>query len=61
MSLEKAILFGKEYRRAYRREKAIDATCRNHGSCYCRLHGIHSNVLREMIAKEKLIEYMKDF
>lgn len=36
MSLDKAILTGKEKRKPYRRAKAIDHTCRNHGSCpYC--------------------------
>lgn len=32
MSLDKAILHGKEKRKPYRGAKAIDATCRNHGS-----------------------------
>ena len=32
MSLDKAIEHGKEKRRPYRGAKAIDATCRNHGS-----------------------------
>lgn len=33
MSLDKAIEHGKEKRRPYRGSKAIDRTCRNHGSC----------------------------
>lgn len=34
--LDKAILHRKEHREPYRRSKAIDRTCRNHGSCsYC--------------------------
>lgn len=33
MSLDKAIAHGKEYRKPYRGAKAIDCTCRNHGSC----------------------------
>ena len=33
MSLDKAIEHGKEHREPYRGEKAIDATCRNHGGC----------------------------
>lgn len=37
MSLGKAILHGKEKRQPYRGAKAIDSTCRNHGSCtWCR-------------------------
>ena len=33
MSLDKAIEHGKEHRKPYRGSKAIDYTCRNHGSC----------------------------
>lgn len=32
MSLNKAIQHHKEYRRPYHGAKAVDATCRNHGS-----------------------------
>lgn len=32
MSLDKAILHGKEKRKPYYGTKAFDATCRNHGS-----------------------------
>jgi len=35
MSLDKAIKYGKEHRKPYRGAKAVDATCRNHGSCPC--------------------------
>lgn len=33
MSLDKAITYRKENRKPYRRGKAIDGSCRNHGSC----------------------------
>lgn len=33
MSLDKAILHKKEKREPYRKTKATDATCRNHGTC----------------------------
>jgi hypothetical protein len=33
MGMEKAIASGKEHRKPYRGSKAIDCTCRNHGSC----------------------------
>ena len=37
MSLEKAIKSGKEHRKNYRGAKAVDKSCRNHGTCpYCR-------------------------
>ncbi len=32
--LDKAIQHGKEHRQPYRRNKAIDPSCRNHGSDY---------------------------
>lgn len=36
MALDKAIKSGKEHRKPYRKSKAIDKTCRNHGGCpYC--------------------------
>lgn len=33
MSLNKAIKHGKEKRKPYRKSKAVDASCRNHGGC----------------------------
>ena len=33
MALDKAIKSGKEHRKPYTGSKAIDRTCRNHGSC----------------------------
>lgn len=42
MSLIKAITYGKEKREAYRGAKAVDPTCRNHGSCgWCRNNRLH--------------------
>jgi hypothetical protein len=36
MSLDKSIKHGKEFRKPYTHGKAIDYSCRNHGSCpYC--------------------------
>ena len=31
--MDKAIEHGKEHRKPYRGAKAVDMTCRNHGSC----------------------------
>ena len=48
MSLDKAITHGKEKRRPYRGAKAIDATCRNHGTCkWCEGNRTHGNKRRE--------------
>jgi hypothetical protein len=45
MSLAKAIAHGKERRRQYRKSKAFDYTCRNHGSCpYCKNNRLHKFV-----------------
>lgn len=33
MSLDKAIQFGKEKRKQFRKSKRFDRTCRNHGKC----------------------------
>lgn len=43
MALDKAIKSGKEHRKPYRGSKAVDKTCRNHGSCsYCRNNRLYS-------------------
>ena len=48
MSLDKAIEHGKEKRKPYRGSKAVDATCRNHGSCrWCEKNRTHGNKRRE--------------
>lgn len=42
MSLDKAIKHGKEHRKPYYGSKAIDKTCRNHGSCpWCKENRKH--------------------
>lgn len=42
MSLDKAIAHGKEKRKPYHGAKAIDGTCRNHGSCdWCKNNRKH--------------------
>lgn len=48
MSLDKAIKHGKEKRKPYRGAKAIDCTCRNHGSCeWCKGNRLHGTRKRE--------------
>jgi len=47
MSLDKAIKHGKEKRKPYRKGKAVDATCRNHGSCpHCKGNRLYKNKKR---------------
>jgi hypothetical protein len=45
--LDKAIKYGKEKRKPYRKSKAIDRSCRNHGSCsWCRNNRLHKHKKR---------------
>lgn len=58
MSLDKAIKHGKEKRKPYRRAKAVDSTCRNHGSCdYCR----GNRTIKAKKAKAELDSKMEEF
>ena len=58
MSLDKAIEHGKEKRKQYRGGKAIDRTCRNHGSCeWCKGNREYSNRKREVGVDYRLKEY----
>lgn len=54
MSLDKAIRSGKEHRKPYRKSKAIDKTCRNHGSCiYCKRNRLFNTNKRLLSMEEK--------
>lgn len=53
MSFDKYM--GKERRKHYRGSKAVDSTCRNHGSCdWCRSNRTHST--RKRLEKFKLTD-----
>ncbi len=40
----------KDHRRPFRRSKAFDSSCRNHGGCsYCESNRTHSNLKRQPI------------
>jgi len=53
MALEKAIKHGKEKRKQYYGSKAIDHTCRNHGSCpVCKENRLHSTEKRKLKAED---------
>lgn len=54
MSLDKSIANGREYRKPYRKSKAVDSSCRNHGSCaYCKANRLYSTrkTLLKMISR----------
>lgn len=58
MGLDKAIEHGKEHRRPYTGAKAIDSTCRNHGSCeWCHRNREFGNRKRAESVKDMLKEY----
>ena len=60
MSFNKSIQSGKSHRKPYRGAKAIDATCRNHGSCeWCHGNRTHKNDKRELAAEQELSEYVQ--
>jgi hypothetical protein len=53
MSLDKAIKYGKEKRKPYRKGKGIDPMCRNHGGCsYCEKGRLHNSKKRELIGSD---------
>ena len=55
MSNDKAILHGKEKRKPYRGEKAVDTTCRNHGTCpHCAKNRKYKNKRREPVEHAQL-------
>lgn len=50
MSFDKNYPNRKDQRKPYRKSKAFDRTCRNHGSCsYCELGRLHTHKKREPI------------
>jgi len=61
VSLDKAITHGKEKRKPYRGSKAIDCTCRNHGSCqWCVENRTHKFRDKESDTVRKQITYIAD-
>lgn len=54
MSLDKAIEHGKEKRKRYRKAKAVDPHCRNHGPCpVCEANRLYSSKKAIQEAKTK--------
>lgn len=57
MSFDAAIEHKKEHRVQYRGAKAVDYTCRNHGSCpWCYGNRTYKNRKRELRSREELSE-----
>ena len=60
MSLNKAIEHGKEKRKPYTGSKAIDCTCRNHGSCgWCLSNRLYQQLKMDESSKQAF-EEMED-
>lgn len=58
MGFERAIAAGKEHRKPFHGAKAVDCTCRNHGSCpYCKKNRMHATTKRLEAAKAKFNDY----
>lgn len=54
MSLDKAIASGKERRKPFRKSKAFDHSCRNHGACgWCEGNLKHSTTKRQQAANDR--------
>ena len=61
MSLDKAIEYGKEKRKPYTGSKAIDCTCRNHGSCeWCERNRLYQRLKVEEASRQALEEMKED-
>lgn len=58
MSLDKAIEHGKEKRKPYKGAKAIDCTCRNHGSCeWCKSNRLYQQLKTDEASKQAIDEF----
>ena len=61
MSLDKAIKYGKEYRKPYRGAAAWDSHCRNNNYCsYCRSNRTHSDRRREYSNREESLAWFSE-
>ena len=59
MGLEKAIKHGKEHRKHYYGSKAVDQTCRNHGSCpWCMGNRLYHSRKLEQAASDSVKDYL---
>lgn len=57
MSLTKSIKSGKEHRKRYYGTKAIDPSCRNHGSCpVCRDNRLYKVKKKEIAVRSEMKE-----
>lgn len=61
MSLDKAIKYGKEKRKPYTGAKAIDCSCRNHGTCgWCEGNRLQQARREDEATDQALREYIEE-
>ena len=62
MSLDKAIKHKKEKRKPYVGAKAVDGTCRNHGSCeWCRGNRLYQQNKMDEASRQQIEEEHRNF
>ena len=60
MALNKAIQYGKEYRKPYKGAKAVCKSCRNHGGCsWCEGNRINKEKSKDNLAKKDIRDFYK--
>ena len=60
--LSRAIKSGKEHRKEYRGAKAIDCSCRNHGTCeWCKANRLYASNREKEAAQQKYEEYFNSW
>ena len=60
MSLNKAIQYGKEKRKSYHGAKAVDSSCRCHGSCeYCKASRLRHYRKADISYREQVVEVIE--
>lgn len=61
MSLDKAITHKKEKRKPYTGGKAVDTSCRNHGSCdWCQKNRQYHNLKEQNSMEQQWQEYLRE-
>lgn len=61
MSLNKAIKYGKEYRKPYKGSKAFDYSCHNHKSCpWCKRNRLFFDLKRRLAADNDLKNWINN-
>ena len=62
MSLEKAIIHKKEYRKPYYDCRDYDKQCRNHGSCsFCKENRLYNSIRNKQKANQKIKDFLKTY